>query len=208
MYTTGLYAAEAAVEKVIARMRNDYGNGVAIGNNLSIYRALVPTAAEDPYWGNFQFSDSQGNANSTYVQCISNTIYTVLSGPYAGLQGWCTRLSGPLEREPSPTSSYNITNALQEDLQCDIVPMFQFAIFYNSLLEFTWAAPLTVRGSTHANTNIFLGSSSPLTFTAFVSEQRHHGQDQLGRPYDEPIYRHDHFCDQCIWRIRDQLSLS
>jgi len=168
VYQTGLYAAEAAAEKVIARMRNDYGNGIAISNNLSIYRTLVPTAAEDPYWGNFQFSDAQGNANATYVQCISNTTYTVLSGPYAGLQGWCT-VYRVLSNVAQPNSGYNIINAVQEDVQCDIVPMFQFAIFYNSLLEFTWAAPLTVRGPTHSNTNIFLGSSSPLTYTAFVS---------------------------------------
>jgi hypothetical protein len=167
-YTTGLYAAEAAVEKVVARMRNDYSNGGAISNSLSVYRALVPTASEDPYWGNFQFSDSQGNVNSTYVQCISNTCYTLLSGPYAGLQGWST-VYRVLSNVRQPNSSYNITNALQQDLECDIVPMFQFAIFYNSLLEFTWAAPLTVRGSTHANSSIFFGSSSPLTFTAFVS---------------------------------------
>jgi hypothetical protein len=29
--------------------------------------------------------------------------------------------------------------------------VFQFAIFYNSLLEFTWCAPMTVNGRTHAN---------------------------------------------------------
>jgi len=169
VYTTGLYAAEAAVEKVMARMRSDYASGVAISNNLSIYQGLVPTAAEDPYWGNFRFSDSQGNANSTYVQCLSNATYTVLSGPYAGLNGWCT-VYRVLSNVTQPNSGYNnITNAVQVDLQCDVVPMFQFAIFYNSLLEFTWAAPLTVRGSTHANTNIFLGSSTPLIFGAFVS---------------------------------------
>ncbi|MGA2659623.1 MAG: hypothetical protein ABSH34_19125, partial [Verrucomicrobiota bacterium] len=168
-YTSGLYAAEAAVEKVVARMRNDYANGGTISNNLSVYRTLVPTAAEDPYWGNFQFSDSRGNANATYVQCISNTCYTLLSGPYAGLQGWST-VYRVLSNVTQTNSGYNITNALQEDVQCDIVPMFQFAIFYNSLLEFTWAAPLTVRGPTHSNGSIYLGSSSPLTFTAFVSD--------------------------------------
>ena len=168
VYTTGLYAAEAAIEKVVARMRSDCANGIAISNNLSIYRTLVPTTAEDPYWGNFQFSDSQGNANATYVQCISNTSYSVLSGPFAGLQGWST-VYRVLSNVTQPNSSFHITNALQVDLQCDTVPMFQFAIFYNSLLEFTWAAPLTVRGNTHANSSIFLGSCEPLDFTAFVS---------------------------------------
>jgi len=167
-YTTGLYAAEAAVEKVVARMRADFASVGSISNNLAIYRTLVPTTTEDPYWGNFQFSDTLGNVSATYVGCISNSTYTVLSGPYAGLEGWKT-VYRVLSNVTQPGSRYSITNALQEDLECDIVPMFQFAVFYNSLLEFTWAAPLTVRGSTHANGSIFLGSSSALTFTAFVS---------------------------------------
>jgi hypothetical protein len=49
------------------------------------------------------------------------------------------------------------------------VPVFQFAIFYNSLLEFTWGATLTVNGRVHANGSIFVGSSSPLTFNSVVS---------------------------------------
>ncbi len=167
-YTTGLYAAEAACEKVLSRMRSDYANGITISNNLPIYRTLVPTPSENSYWGNFAFSDATGTGNHTYVQCISNTTYALLSGPYAGLNGWSTtyRILSNVVQTNSP---YNITNALQQDVECNVVPMFQFAIFYNSLLEFTWAAPLTVRGSTHANSSIFLGSSSPLTFTAFVS---------------------------------------
>ncbi len=52
----------------------------------------------------------------------------------------------------------------------DSIPVFQFAIFYNSLLEFTWAAPLTVRGRVHANGNIFLGSAWPLAFNATVTD--------------------------------------
>ncbi len=167
-FTTGLYAAEAACEKVVARMRSDYRNGASISNSLSIYRAMVPNTGEDPYWGNFQFSDGVGNANSTYVNCTSNTIYAILTGPYAGLNGWKT-VYRVLSNVTQPNSAYNITNACQQDLECNVVPVFQFAIFYNSLLEFTWAAPLTVRGPVHANSSIFLGSSCALAFYAFAS---------------------------------------
>jgi hypothetical protein len=169
-YTSGLYAAEAADEKVLARMRSDFANGglAFITNNLSIYRTLVPTNGEDPYWSNYQFSDGLGNVNYTYVQCISNNFYTLLSGPYAGLQGWSS-VYRILSNVTETNSNYRITNALQQDIECDIVPVFQFAIFYNSLLEFTWAAPLSVRGPTHANSCIFVGSSSPLTFYAMVT---------------------------------------
>jgi hypothetical protein len=52
----------------------------------------------------------------------------------------------------------------------DLIPVFQFAIFYNSLLEFTWCAPMTVNGRTHANGSIYTGSISQLTFNSLVTD--------------------------------------
>jgi len=53
--------------------------------------------------------------------------------------------------------------------QVYLVPIFQFAIFYNNLLEFTWSATFTVNGRVHANGDIFVGSPSPLTFNSVVT---------------------------------------
>jgi hypothetical protein len=53
--------------------------------------------------------------------------------------------------------------------QTNFTPLFQFGIFYNSLLEFTWCAPLTVNGRTHANASIYTGSIDPLTFNGLVT---------------------------------------
>lgn len=53
--------------------------------------------------------------------------------------------------------------------QSNSTPVFQFAIFYNGLLEFTWCAPFTVNGATHANGDIYVGSISPLTFNDLVT---------------------------------------
>jgi hypothetical protein len=44
------------------------------------------------------------------------------------------------------------------------IPLFQYAIFYNSLLEFTTANTLTVNGPVRVNGNIYWGSSQNLTF--------------------------------------------
>ena len=49
------------------------------------------------------------------------------------------------------------------------IPLFQLSIFFNGLLEFTWNATLTVNGRVHANGNIFVGSSSDLTFNNTVT---------------------------------------
>ncbi len=53
--------------------------------------------------------------------------------------------------------------------QTNSMPIFQFAIFYNSLLEFTWCGPLTVNGPTYANGNIYTGNAYPVTFNNLVS---------------------------------------
>jgi hypothetical protein len=50
-----------------------------------------------------------------------------------------------------------------------MVPIFQFAVFYSSLLEFTWTATLTLNGRVHANGDIYVGSASALTFNSVVT---------------------------------------
>ena len=169
-YARTLYAAEAATEKVIGRMRYDYGGGSdsQIVNNLDIYRGAVPTGQESSRWNDFLFTDATGGQKRTYVQCISNRVYVPIQSQYYALNGWRT-VYRILSNARQTTGRFNLTTGVQQDVETDSIPVFQFAIFYNGLLEFTWAAPLTVRGRTHANGPIFLGSSSPLTFGATVT---------------------------------------
>lgn len=168
-YVIAQNAAEAATEKVIARMRYDFLNTGLRGvtNNLSIYRNMIPTSSENSYWGNFEFSDGQGNVNRTYVSYLTN-----YSGPLAsqfpGLNSF-----GPVYRVLSnvrlKNGRYDITNAVQQDVTFNSVPIFQFAIFYNSLLEFTWCATMTVNGRVHANADIYTGSIQKLLFNGTVT---------------------------------------
>ncbi len=169
-YTASLYAAEAATEKVIARMKYDFlaGNMTYITNDLSTYRSTVPTPADAPYWSNFKFNDAQGHNSATYVQCISNTSWGPLSSQYAGLNGWVT-VYRALSNAQQADAANNPISAVQQDIQLYGIPVFQFAIFYNGLLEFTWCAPFTVNGRTHSNTNIYTGSSANLTFNSTVT---------------------------------------
>lgn len=169
-YTAGVYAAEAATEKVVARMKADYlaGSLTFITNDLPTYRSYVPTSSEDPFWGRFSFSDGQGNVGQTYVAPISAVGWGPLQSQYAGLNGW-TNTYRVLSNVTETDGPYSVTAAVQQDVQLVGIPVFQFAIFYNSLLEFTWAATMTVNGRTHANSNIFVGSSKDLTFNTVVT---------------------------------------
>ena len=58
---------------------------------------------------------------------------------------------------------------MQQDIQLAQIPVFQFAIFYNNLLEFSDTATLNVTGPVHANTNIYVGSPANLTFNSIVT---------------------------------------
>ncbi len=174
-YFAGLYAAEAATEKVVSMMKTDFliGNLVAITNHLALYSNTVPLSTESPYWSNFQFSDGQGHLNSTYVACTMSafqlsTNWGLIGSQAAGLYGW-TNTYRLVSNATQLNTPYNITSACQQDVELDLVPIFQFAIFYNSLLEFTWCAPLTVNGRTHANGSIYTGTIDQLTFNTLVT---------------------------------------
>jgi hypothetical protein len=177
-YNASLYAAEAAVERVVARMRYDYvvaGGSAAVSNNVDngLYQSYYPGkfgATEDPsgYWSNFQFSDGQGNVNATYVSCISDLIWGPLQSQFAGLNGW-TQIYRVVSNAKQINGRYDLTNAVMEDVQLIRIPIFQFGLFYNGLMEFTWCATFTVNGRTHANSDIYVGSASVLTFNSTVT---------------------------------------
>ena len=54
----------------------------------NLYQDMIPTAAENSHWANYQFWNAQGVNNKTYIGLISNKVYQVLDGSYAGLNGW------------------------------------------------------------------------------------------------------------------------
>src|SRR5581483_10042694 len=139
--------------------------------NISNYRTYLPSTNENPYWANFQFSDVQGNANQITVSCIdtnANSALTPLQSQYPGLLGFCATYAIVANVVPV-NANYNFTNAVEQTVQLAEIPVFQFAIFYNSLLEFTTAGTLIVQGRVHANSNIYVGSGNPLTFNYTVT---------------------------------------
>jgi hypothetical protein len=175
LYTAAGSAADAATEKALSLMMNDFQiNGeTRVTANLGRYATNIPTASENPFFGNFEFSDAQGHANQTFVQrhdTNANAAFVALQEQYAGLNGFSStyRIISNV-RALNSSYNYNFTNAVQQDVQLAEIPIFQFAIFYNGLMEYTWCAPLTVRGRVHANGDIYVGSSANLTFNYTVT---------------------------------------
>lgn len=168
----GQNAAEAAVEKVFARIAYDfsnYGLGAVTNNyNLGVYQTNIPSTTEDAYWGNFQFSDAQGNVNRTYVRFLTN-----YSGYMPSQYHNIFTLRSPVYRVVSnarlTNGRHDMTNAAQVDVLMALLPLTTYAIFYNGLLEFSTCATMTVNGKVHSNNSIYTGTGASLTFNAPVT---------------------------------------
>ena len=167
-------AAEAATEKVYAKMAYDfvaYGIG-QISNNVSTYQTMVPTAADNPYFTNFDFYSPTAptTAGQIYVSFLTN-----YSGPLPSqyTNEFCSTNSMIYRIVSNVTmpGSYDnqVIGTAQEDVLFALVPINTYAIFYNGELEFSDCATMNITGRTHSNADICTGSSSPLTFSALVT---------------------------------------
>ena len=169
-YFRTVAAAEAATEKVLAHMAADYQRDGDFGNasHQTEYISLVPTGDEDPLWGRYLFSDGQGGNQQTYVEKTSPNQFRVLSSQYRGLNGYST-LWRIISNARESRASFDITAAVQQDIEMATIPLFQFAIFYNMDLEINPGPIMTITGPVHCNTNIYLQPQSALTFQSDIT---------------------------------------
>jgi hypothetical protein len=161
-------AAESSTENILAYMMRDFSYGSI--NAVSSYNTLaVPTNGWPMY---YVFSDTNGN--TAYTASISigmaPSTATPLNSQFAGLYGFAQ----PVEIA-STASPQNIGTSLSatvyQSVQFALIPLFQFAIFYNMDLEINPGAAMTVNGHVHSNNNIWatgVSSGSPLTFSSDV----------------------------------------
>ncbi len=200
-------AAEAAVEKVYARLAYDfaaYGPGLVV-SNLALYRTFIPTAAEDGFWSNFVFSDAQSNTGRTYVMLVTN--YSgALPTQYSGRSTVNAPVYRIISNVENSTGFNSLTGTAQIDVLLALVPLTTYAIFYNGLLEFSTAATMSVNGRVHSNARIYSGSGSTaagattsnITFNDTVTASdtltgpKNNGQgpwSNLGKFNGSPTYR-------------------
>jgi hypothetical protein len=156
-YFNCLAAAEAASEKILANMERDYQTDGerTVTNNLTIYRAMIPTAAEDPDWANYLFSDGQGSLGKTFMNGLNRWSYQQLNSQFQGLYGSAClyQIVSNARLQRSPLN--NIVAAVEQDVQLASIPVFQFAIFYSVDLEINPGANMNVTGRVHSNADLF-----------------------------------------------------
>ncbi|HEV2694040.1 MAG TPA: hypothetical protein VG347_14185 [Verrucomicrobiae bacterium] len=170
-YTRSVAAAEAATEKVVSQISRDflYGGENLVMLNLSSYRQnTVPTTGDSSYWGNWTFSDGNGNVGQTYVQQTGANQYVVLGSTYAGLKGYVTTFT-IVSHASDKASPQDVPGGVYQELQLTGIPIFQFAMYSMGDMEISCGQPFVVTGPVHANNELFIEPDNSLTFLSGVT---------------------------------------
>ena len=169
-YFATSYAAEAATEKVLSAMFQQYQNyGFSVINqNMSTYASTLPTASDGAYWTNYQFSGGR-TLNQIIVTNTATASTVVMSGaPYAGLN-LVENTYEIIANAQNTASEFHIVSTVGQQIFLGTIPIFQFAIFYQGDMELAPGAAMTVNGTVHGNGNIYLDPQAGLTFGSTVS---------------------------------------
>src|SRR5438067_1848993 len=62
-----------------------------------------------------------------------------------------------------------VVGSVYQDIELTQIPIFQYAVFYNVVLEFTPLPNMTITGPVHCNTNIYNNPQGTLTYKSDVS---------------------------------------
>lgn len=187
-YQEAVYAAEAATEKVLAEMITDYNRqGVSVVQaKLPVYRLRVPLPEENPIWSKFQFFHPLGG-DEVGVEQITPWTLTTLQSQYRGLSGYAATFRIRAAAR-NITREQDVAAAVQQEVQFALVPIFQFAIFYNLDLEINPGAAMTIGGRVHGNQNIYCNPSSGVTLQ-FLDDVTAAGTVFLHKHPDDPLAR-------------------
>ena len=164
-YYLAVAAAEAATEKVLSQVNSDYTSYGAsyVTSRLSYYQTQTPSATEAAVWSSFDFMDLSGQANHVEVQYAALSGFQKLGGQYGTLSGfkdWMRILANA-----RPHSSIDgVVGSVYQDVEFTRIPIFQYAVFYNVLMEVDPGPDFTITGPVHGNADIYLNPASTLTF--------------------------------------------
>lgn len=147
---SSFYAAEAGLETASAAMQTQYeATGVPPttlpSGTITVNDCVVA----------YQTTDGGAAAQETLTQ-----------GALAGLHALVKRFT------VTSTSNSTIDNSsvtLVQNWQCDLVPIFQFAVFYGNDLEIAPGADMTLIGRVHSNGNMWLQAASNLRMDSYVT---------------------------------------
>jgi hypothetical protein len=165
LFTTAEAAAEAATEQVVGTLDRDWTYGQTL-QSASIYANLaLPVQTAWPM--QFQYSDGSGNNNKTGVTIGSQVFTNALGAQFANLSGYIQ----PCTITATATTTgqlYPVSATVKQVVNATIIPLFQFAVFYNMNLEIDPGAAMVLQGPVFSNQGIWAGSPI-ITFNSTVA---------------------------------------
>jgi hypothetical protein len=170
-YTRSIAAAEAATEKVVSQITQDFLHGGAgrVVNNLNSYRQnSVPSTTDSAYWGTWEFNDGNGNIGQTYVQSTPGTNFIELAAPYTGLQGYGSTYT-VVSHARDTADNQDVTAGVLQQLQLVGIPIFQFGMYSSGDMEISCGQPFDITGHVHSNGILYVEPDNSMTFESGVT---------------------------------------
>jgi hypothetical protein len=167
LFTTAESAADAATEVVVANLDFDWVYGQTLQSASHYANLTLPDQTAWPM--KFQYSDGSGNNNKIGVTIALTNYYGSVGSEFAGLSGYkqpCTITS----TATTTGQLYTVSATIQQVLNATIIPLFQFAIFYNMNLEIDPGAQMAVNGPVFSNQGIWAGTPN-VNFISTVSSK-------------------------------------
>ena len=169
---TGFYAAEAGLNLRAKAIRNLFeGYNRPAGTSPANAQACTDSNTSNNGTGDFvcQTATFQGSITSTYGSELAGnpTLITINEGEvYRGLSAQEYRYdlySTAFDSESLPTAILGMR------FKSRLVPLFQFAAFYNKDLEILPGADMNLSGPVHSNFDLYLNSNATLRINGQVT---------------------------------------
>jgi hypothetical protein len=147
---SALYAAEAGVEKAVSEIRISYTTTALPPNPLPSGTLYL------------------GNLTATYstVDNGAATQKQLTQGAYRGL--YALVKSFTVTADATDLGSGATTRIVQE-VEDALIPLFQFAVFYESDLEIYPGPNMTLGGRVHSNRDMYLGTHATLSIDSYTT---------------------------------------
>lgn len=151
-----LYLAEAATEKATAQLKMFFAQ-TGSAPTVAQLQAMSNNAPKVP--GQFTYDTASG-VNTFNVDYYGGwTVKTLSAGDFAGLNGTTQAIDLSVQvRDTTGLSQAALT--LHQRLEVQLIPIFQFGVFYENDLEILPGANMTFTGPLHTNKNVYLAAES------------------------------------------------
>lgn len=158
------YIAQAATEKALAQVKQLYSNGGPLNQQaFQDYVNNMKTDLPNVSGAYFSYSDSD-------MTLGAQTSKKLNSGNYAGLNGLTQTVTVEVTSEDAHyADSTPVT--LKQQIEVQLIPVFQFGVFYQNDLEILPGPTMTFTGPVHTNKDLYLGvrAGGALNFNSTIT---------------------------------------